>query len=280
MDKIEAAIKTCTQAIASNPMNDNNLKGPSFCRGMLRQSINDLPGALEDYIRAWERNPKNGLAAYNAAEILENWMGRELEAMALYRRAMAFDDLLEVSFNRMISLLLRTNDVKTAQQECDVMIKLGRSQMHYAAYEKLGITLHKCGHSSQAMEAFQAAIAASKDPQLTTIVSESRQLEALNNAANAAAAAMLPDLAETYFLDAMELNASHADTRTNYGVFLKDHHRHEQAIEQFQKVVKYMIYPPFYIFLIVFLFIHFYQRPSHWIHQISAKKLDMPWFNW
>ena len=237
MDKIETAIKTCTQAIASNPMNDNNLKGPSFCRAILRQSINDHHGALEDYKRALERNPKNGLAAFNAAEILENWMGREIEALSFYRTAMSIhDDMVEVSFNKIISLLLRTGDEKTAQNECDVMIKSGPSQMQYAAFEKLGTTLHKCGHFSQSLQSFQSAIAASKDPEMTTIVSELRQLEALNNAAFAAAAALLPDLAESYFLDAIELNASHADTRTNYGVFLKDNHRQEQAIEQFQKV--------------------------------------------
>ena len=284
LDKIEAAINTCTQAIASNPMNDNNLKGPSFCRGLLRQSMNDNHGALEDYLRALERNPKNGPAAFNAAEIMENVMGKDNEALSLYRTAMSFNDMVEVSFNKMISLLLRTGDEKTAKSECDLMIKSGPSQMRYAAFEKLGTTLHKCGQYSQALEAFQSAIAASKNPQMTTIVGETRQLEALNNAAFAAAAASLPDVAESYFLDAIELNASHADTRTNYGVFLKDNHRQEQAIEQFQKVNNYYsiairaITSQCFCFLISFL--SPFHRQSHWIPLISAKKLDMQWYNW
>lgn len=221
--EILLAIKQCENAIL-RPKNDEMLKGPSFCLGILKQSLGDLEGALVDYQRALLGYPKNGAASYNIGGILEN-LGRDIDAAVSYKNAMAVNETHDAAFSRLIPLLLRNNETNEARSICIDMSLNGPSTGRYLAYQKLGATLHKMGLKEESLSAYESALKICNDPLQSSDLSEKRHVEALNNAAQAASVIIsagnsqsesAADIAEKYFQKSIQANAENADTLVVY----------------------------------------------------------------
>ena len=233
------AMKQCESAILK-PKNDQMMKGPSFCLGLLKQSFGDFDGALNDYERAVLHFPANGAASFNAAGILEN-MGRDLEAATKYKLAMVIPEMCESSISKLIPLLLRNSLDDEAHLVCSEMIS-GPHFVRYKALECLGTTLCKMKKFTEALSAYESALAVCDDPMYSSDVSEKRQVEALNNAAQAAAKVSsngrkTKEKAEKYHLKSIEIAPNNADSHTYYGIFLKYENRNEEAVTEFRKAL-------------------------------------------
>ena len=230
------AMKQCESAILK-PKNDQMMKGPSFCLGLLKQSFGDLSGALDDYERAVLRFPANSAANFNAAGILEN-MGRDLDAAAKYKLAMAVPEMCESSFSKLIPLLLRNGLDDEAKLICIEMIN-GPHFLRYKAFECLGATLFKMKKFTEALSAYESALAICDDSAYSSNTTEIRLVEALNNAAQAASKISSYDrkgkeIAEKYHLKSIQIAPDNADSHSYYGIFLKYQNRNEEAKIQFQ----------------------------------------------
>ena len=230
------AMKQCELAILK-PKNDQMMKGPSFCLGLLKQSFGDLSGALDDYERAVLRFPANSAANFNAAGILEN-MGRDLDAAGKYKLAMAVPEMCESSLSKLIPLLLRNGLDDEAKQICIEMTH-GPHLVRYKAFECLGATLFKMKKFSDALSAYESALAICDDSVYSSDTSERRFVEALNNAAQAASKISAHDrkgkeTAEKYHLKSIQIAPDNADSHSYYGIFLKYENRNEEAKVQFQ----------------------------------------------
>ena len=237
--EIRLAMKQCETAILKSK-NDEMLKGPSFCLGLLKQSIGDIEGALVDYERAALRFPKNGAASFNAAGILEN-MGRDMDAAVKYKSSMLVNETCEASLSKLIPLLLRNDREIEAKSICSRMCKQNPSIVSYTAFEQLGSTYHKMGSLDQALMAYESALKISGDPLYSSDTSPRRLVEALNNAALAASALKSVEsrhVAEGYYLRSLDVAPDNANTHTHYGVFLKQEKRNIEAAEEFRKAIE------------------------------------------
>ena len=237
--EIQLAMKQCETAILKSK-NDEMLKGPSFCLGLLKQSVGDIEGALIDYERAALRFPKNGAASFNAAGILEN-MGRDMDAAVKYKSSMLVNETCEASLAKLIPLLLRNDREIEAKSICTRMCKQNPSIVSYRAFEQLGSTYHKMGSLDQALMAYESALKICGDPLYSSDTSPRRLVEALNNAALAASALKSVEsrhVAEGYYLRSLDVAPDNANTHTHYGVFLKQEKRNIEAAEEFRKAIE------------------------------------------
>ena len=236
--EILLAMKQCETAILKSK-NDEMLKGPSFCLGLLKQSVGDIEGALIDYERAVLRHPQNGAANFNAAGILEN-MGRDIDAAVKYKSSMLVNETCEASLSKLIPLLLRNDREIEAKSICTRMCKNNPSIISYRAFEQLGSTYHKMGSLDEALMAYESALKICGDPLYSSDTSSSRLIEALNNAALAASALKSAEsrhVAEGYYIRSLDIAPDNANTHTYYGVFLKHEKRNIEAAEQFRKAI-------------------------------------------
>jgi predicted TPR repeat methyltransferase len=241
---IALAIKQCESAIL-NPKNDKMLKGPSFCLGLLKQSLNDLEGALKDYERAVEHFPKNGAALYNMGGILEN-LGRDNEAEISFKKAMLIYETSETAFSRLIPLLLRNDREKEAELICNEISQSAPHIRKYVVFEKLGESLYKMGQLEKALTAYESVVKI-YDDLLLTDSEQDKLVAALNKAAQVCAeityrrnvmADEYARSAERYFLRSLEIAPENADTRTYYGVFLKQEKRISEAEKEFRVAIE------------------------------------------
>jgi predicted TPR repeat methyltransferase len=236
---VKNAMKQCEAAILK-PKNDEMPKGPSFCLGLLKQSIGDLEGALLDYERAVVRLPQNSAAYFNSGGILEN-LGRDEEAAVKYKESMRTSETCEASFCRLIPLLLRNNKEDEAELICHSICESGPQEVKYSALRHLGSTYYKLGSIDKAFDAFKSALEICQDPVYSSDVSNVRLIEALNNAGQAATSSVKiknHKLAEDCFLRSLSVSPDNADTHTYYGVFLKYDNRISEAIREFQTAIE------------------------------------------
>lgn len=235
------AMQQCEAAILKSK-NDEMQKGPSFCLGILKQSIGDQEGALIDYERAVTRFPANGPAIFNAAAILES-LGRDKEAAVKYKSSMIIPELCEASFAKLIPLLLRNGKDVEAKTICSEMINSPyQISVTYKAFQCLGSVLHKLGSYKESLSAYESALNICENPLYSSDVSEKRHVEALNNAAQAAAKISTKDLkraekAEEYHLKSIDIAPDNADSHTYYGIFLRYENRISEAENEFLKAI-------------------------------------------
>ena len=232
------AMKQCEAALLK-PRNDEMLKGPSFCLGLLKQSFGDIEGALVDYNRAVARYPQNGAASYNAAGILES-MGRDNEAALKYKVALLVNETSEISLSKLIPLLLRNGRDNEAKSVCITACDSGPPVVRYKAFEQLGSVFHRMGILDKSFDAYKSALLICRNSSLSSDTSDKRLVEALNNAAQAAQASTLRtdrNAAEEYFLRSLEVAPDNADTHTYYGVYLKEENRIFEASTEFRKSI-------------------------------------------
>lgn len=235
---VRNAMKQCEAAILK-PKNDEMHKGPSFCLGLLKQSVGDLEGALIDYERAVVRLPQNSAAYFNSGGILEN-LGRDDEAAIKYKESMRTNETCEASFCRLIPLLLRNDKEDEAKLICQSICESGPTEVKYSAFRHLGSTFHKIGLIDKAFDAYKNALDICQDPVYSSDVSNVRLIEALNNAGQAASSSIknkYHKVAEKYFLRSLDISPDNADTHTYYGVFLKDDNRISEAIREFRAAI-------------------------------------------
>jgi predicted TPR repeat methyltransferase len=235
---VKTAMKHCEAAILKSK-NDEMPKGPSFCLGLLKQSIGDLEGALIDYERAVVRLPQNSAAYFNAGGILEN-LGRDEEAAVKYKEAMRTSETCEASFCRLIPLLLRNDKDDEAKFICHSICESGPQVVKYSAFRHLGSTFHKLGSIDKALDAYRSALEICQNPVYSSDVSNVRLIEALNNAGQAFSSSVKiknHKLAEGYFLRSLNVSPDNADTHTYYGVFLKYDNRISEAVREFQTAI-------------------------------------------
>lgn len=235
---VKNAMAQCEAAILK-PKNDQMPKGPSFCLGLLKQSIGDLEGALIDYERAVVRLPQNSAAYFNSGGILEN-LGRDEEAAVKYKESMRTNETCEASFCRLIPLLLRNDKADEAKLICHSICESGPLEVRYSALRHLGSTFHKLGLIDKAFDAYKNALEVCQDPVYSSDVSNVRLVEALNNAGQAGSSSTKiknHKVAEEYFLRSLSVSPDNADTHTYYGVFLKYENRVSEAITEFRTAI-------------------------------------------
>ena len=232
------AMKQCEAALLK-PRNDEMLKGPSFCLGLLKQSFGDIEGALVDYNRALARYPQNGAASYNAAGILES-MGRDAEAVPKYKVALLVNETCEISLSKLIPLLLRNGLDTEAKSICITVCDSGPQDVRYKALEQLGSVYHRMGILDKSFDAYKNALLICGNSSLSSDISDKRLVEALNNAAQAAQASTSRagrNAAEEYFLRSLEVAPDNADTHAYYGVYLKEENRIFEASAELRKSI-------------------------------------------
>lgn len=242
--QVLSAISKCESAI-KNAINDLDPRGPSFCLGLLKQSLGDLEGAIESYKRAVQRLSTNGLALGNMGAIHEN-LGQDEDAESCYTAALHVLDIQDNVFISLVQLLLRNNNDMKAKALCESVISTPKSTltMRYLALKLLGTIYHKQKLFHESMNSYDQALKLFKEPSSLKDIGENYYLEALRNVALIASTLSkteqsneMAEKAERHFLNAIELAPEDADTYTHYGVFLKDHGRLNDAEETLRKAI-------------------------------------------
>lgn len=266
------------RAAQLKPRNDElNLKGPSFCLGLLLQSQGDFEGALKSYSLAIERNHVNTPAHLNVGLILSD-LDRVEDAMEHFRRAVNIiftitehnnskffeskDDFALIStasaasLNKLIPFLIRNGNVTEGLTICQRLINMQGiipSNLLIAAHDQLGNAYHKQGNLQKAFLSFEKVIEMLLIEESDTknqyggernmtkdeeFDENKRKLViALNKAFIAAQKVNDNDKAEEYIQKSLQVDASFADRYTHLGCYRKDQGRINDAIAAFKQAI-------------------------------------------
>lgn len=223
--QVTDAIEVCKTAQIKNPNSDCNIKGPSYCLGLLLQSCGDLEGAIAAFEIALSKCPQNGLAHYKLGCLFLDLLDFD-KAEQSFRSALDCPESSELTIKKLVPLLLRTDKQFDAKIICKKI--LSKDQDNVQVLEMLGATYHKCNQLEEAHQIYQRVLKLSPN-----------DLRALHNAASAADFANHNVIAEDIYRYALSLDvgASNADTWTKWGCFLKYHGRISEARDAFVKAI-------------------------------------------
>ena len=203
--------------------------GPGAARTLLAQAVRrhqagDLAGAVADYERALQLNPKVPEALSNLGLALKD-LGRPAEAVACYEQALALKpDAAEVLSNLGAALKdLGRLDAAVASFRRALSLKPD----YPGALSNLGNVLKEQGQFDEAIECYRQALARRPD-----------YPEALSNLGNALRERNLVDEAVGHFRRALALKPDFPEALSNCGNALKDQGLLDEAIECYEQAIR------------------------------------------
>ncbi len=237
--KAAEALEKCLEARERKGIElDKDPKGPSMCAGMIysgsgmhAQATMMFSDALERCVDMIHEEACSRLAA-SLENLAQTSSDRkeiaqcELRAIDSYTKAIKMhpaDSTFAVI--RLAQLLISRNQASKALSLCKRHVPLDSQEKRTALKLISASALTRLGHHKEALGL------------LRELLEEEKSTFNYNNAALAAEKANEGELAESLFIEAMEYNSSHANTVTNYGVWLKDVGRLEAARDMFKNAL-------------------------------------------
>lgn len=217
------------RAEKSGKMSPTSHGGSAAAKALLAQAVRrhqsgDLTGAVADYERALQLNPKVPEALSNLGSALRD-LGRPAEAVARYEQALALrPDVAEVLSNLGAALKdLGHVDAAVANFRRALILKPD----YPGALSNLGNALKERGQLDEAIECYRKALALRPD-----------YPEALSNLGNALRERNRLDEALGHFRQALALKPNFPEALSNCGNVLKDQGRLDEAIDCYEQAIR------------------------------------------
>lgn len=233
--KAAAALEKCLRAREKDAKFDQDKKGPSFCAGLIYDSIGEIDEAINMYKAAIEGCSDNEDAWYRLAMVLEKKVsinsldsagnGEPLneEVKRCYSKAIdLYSNSKESSGKQVVALTIKLSQffLKLDQLELSLRntedgLKKG-DVLQFTVEDVASLQLIRAGALSR-LGRYNDVLDANQE--VLRLLPPSCVI--LNGAALAAEKCGQFNLAEEYFIQSLSLNESHANTHTNYAIFLK-----------------------------------------------------------
>lgn len=237
--KAQAALDKCLKA-REKPKFDEDAKGPSFLAGLIYESNGQLEEAVNMFKAALEGCPKNHEARERLCSVLERQY-YALETIRGQRRqerelAVSLSEEVAHAYTKAIEIILDSDSGKDGGAVAMViklsqfLLKIDKAALslkNIESYWKKVGSGNLSGEEQAALHLIRAGALLRLGRFKETLSANQEVLKLfpschhLNGAALSAEKCGHFDLAESYFQESLSLNSSHANSYTNYGVFLK-----------------------------------------------------------
>ncbi len=239
--KSAAAILKCLNARERKGKElDRDPKGPSFCAGILysgsgmhQEAISMFSDALERCVDIYHEDACRRLSS-SLEKLAQMSSDREILTRCEARAIDAYSRAIDMHPSQSSAAVIRLAELLISRGSAQRALSLckKRTSLDYVGNEEKSAlklvsasALTRLGRHKEALRF------------LRELLDIERSSFNFNNAALAAEKANENELAERLFIEAMEFNSTHANTLTNYGVWLRGAGREEEARLMLQRAI-------------------------------------------